>query len=75
MSNKAMNRFIYRAYLRDGSNEHTGEALLLAMLLHTQASDRKSDAMVDVQRIMRDINLDQSKKTPQKKRGTKTGSR
>lgn len=49
---------MYRAYIRDGKQEHTGEALLLACLLHAKGKSRKSADMVEVQRIMRDRNLD-----------------
>jgi hypothetical protein len=46
-----------RAYIRDGKTVHSGEALLLACVLHTNGKSRNSDAMVDVQKIMRDHNL------------------
>lgn len=46
------------AYIRDGDTFHTGEALLLACLLHTKGRGRKSKDMTEVQRIMRDKNLD-----------------
>lgn len=51
------NHLIYRAYLRDGKNVHSGEALLLACLLHAKGKSRRSDDMTDVQRIMKDHNL------------------
>jgi hypothetical protein len=54
-------RFLYRAYLVDGDTVHTGEALLLACLMHTTGKSRKSDHMADVQRIMKDRNV-QTKK-------------
>lgn len=55
---REFSRLIYRAYARDEEgNLHTGEALLLACLLHAKGSDgRKGEDMADVQRIMRDIN-------------------
>lgn len=56
--NRGFSRLIYRAYIRDGHNLHTGEALLLACLLHAKGKSRKSDDMTEVQRIMRDRNLD-----------------
>lgn len=49
---------MYRAYLRDGHTEHSGEALLLACLLHAKGKSRKSADMIEVQRLMRDRNLD-----------------
>ena len=58
------NYLIYRAYIRDGKQTHTGEALLLACLLHAKGKGRNSDDMVEVQKIMRDHNL-------QVKRGNK----
>lgn len=53
---RAFSRVIFRAYLRDGKTFHTGEALLLACLLHAKGKSRTSDDMKDVQRIMRDRN-------------------
>jgi hypothetical protein len=48
---------MYRAYLTDkDGNVHTGEALLLACLLHAKGASRKSKDMEDVQKIMKDIN-------------------
>jgi len=45
-----------RAYIRDGDTFHSGEALLLACLLHAKGKSRKSDDMKDVQRLMKDHN-------------------
>lgn len=45
-----------RAYIRDGKTVHSGEALLLACLLHTKGKGRESADMKDVQKIMRDHN-------------------
>lgn len=56
--NRGFSRLIYRAYLRDGKTYHSGEALLLACLLHAKGKSRNSDDMTEVQRIMRDGNLD-----------------
>lgn len=47
-----------RAWLRDGNTIHTGEALMLACLLHTKGKSRKSGDFKDVQKIMNDQNLD-----------------
>lgn len=46
------------AYIRDGKAIHTGEALLLACLLHAKGKSRKSDDMREVQRLMKDHNLE-----------------
>lgn len=43
------------AYLRDGDVIHSGEALLLAMLLHTKAK-RDSKEMHNVARMLDDPN-------------------
>lgn len=51
-------RIIQIAWLRDGEQTYTGEALSLACLLHTKGRGRDSKDMLDVQRIMRDQNLD-----------------
>lgn len=56
--NREFTRLIHRAYIRDGQTFHTGEALLLACLLHAKGKSRASDDMKDVQRIMHDRNLD-----------------
>ena len=48
-------RIMDNAWLRDGTTIHTGESLLLACLLHTKG--KKSKDLEDVQRIMRDKNL------------------
>lgn len=53
---KPFYRVMDRAYIRDGKTVHTGEALLLACLLHTKGQGRNSDDMRDVQKIMRDHN-------------------
>jgi hypothetical protein len=55
---RAFSRFLDRAYIRDGKTVHTGEAVLLACILHAKGKSRASDDMTDVQRIMRDHNLD-----------------
>lgn len=51
-------RVMDRAYIRDGKGTHTGEALLLACLLHAKGKGRNTADMIDVQKIMRDKNLD-----------------
>lgn len=54
--NREFTHLIYRAYIRDGDNTHTGEAVLLACLVNTRGV--KSKDFKDVQRIMRDKNAD-----------------
>lgn len=49
---------IYRAYIVDGDTVHTGEAVLLACMLHAKGKGRNTDDMKDVQKIMFDHNLD-----------------
>lgn len=49
---------INRVYIRDGKHTYTGEAALIACLLHAKGAGRKSKDMEDVRRIMRDVNLD-----------------
>lgn len=53
------NRVMDRAWLRDAETIHTGEALMLACLVHAKGRGRNSDDMTEVQRIMRDHNLEQ----------------
>lgn len=43
-------------YIRDGGTVHTGEALLLACLLHAKGKSRKSNDFKDLQTIMHDPN-------------------
>jgi hypothetical protein len=50
------------AYIRDGDILHTDETLILACLLRAHGKGRNSEAMRDVQRIMRDKNLELKKK-------------
>lgn len=55
---RGLTRVVHRAYIRDGDTLHTGEAVLLACLLHAKGKGRDSEDMTEVQRIMRDKNLD-----------------
>lgn len=50
--------FYGQARIRDGRYEITGEALLLACLLHSKGAGRDTDDMRELQRIMNDQNLD-----------------
>jgi hypothetical protein len=54
-------RLIQTAYIRDGDTFHTGEAMSLACLLHTKGRGRDTKDMTDVQRIMKDRNLELKK--------------
>lgn len=56
------NRVMDNAYLWDRNTIHTGEALLLACLLHSKGQSRASKDMTDVQKIMRDKNLEINRK-------------
>jgi hypothetical protein len=55
-SDREYTHLMYRAYMRDGQTLHTGEALLLACLMHAKGAGRKTHDMRDVQRIMKDVN-------------------
>lgn len=56
------NRMMDRAYLRDGSVFHTGEALLLALLVHTKGKTKRgAEEMNHIAKIMNDPNLDKRK--------------
>lgn len=47
------------AYLRDGDSEHTGEALVLACLLHAKGKTNRADNEVKkVGEMLNDPNLD-----------------
>lgn len=57
------NRIMDRAYLRDGSVIHTGEALLLAMLVHARGKTaRNIDEVKQVARMLDDPNQSPRKK-------------
>jgi hypothetical protein len=56
--NEEFSHFMYNAYIRDGESVHTNEALLLACLLHTKGKGRAGRDLHDVQKIMRDRNLE-----------------
>jgi hypothetical protein len=56
---REFSRLMHRAYIRDGQTLHSGEALLLACLLHAKGKSRVSGDMDEVQRIMRDRNRKQ----------------
>jgi hypothetical protein len=47
---------MFRAWLRDGETIHSGEALMLACLLHAKGNNRRGTEFKDVQRIMHDVN-------------------
>ncbi|XAO35025.1 hypothetical protein SEA_LEO04_211 [Streptomyces phage Leo04] len=59
-----------RAYMRDRSgNVHTGEALLLALLLHAKGKTKRGqEEMTEVGKIMRDRNLPKEKKNGDRRR-------
>lgn len=46
------------AYIRDGHVTHTDESVILACLLHSKGKGRGTDDMKEVQRIMKDKNLE-----------------
>lgn len=51
-------QFVNQAWIRNGDSYVTGEALILATLLHTTAAGRNSDDFKVVQSLMNDVNLD-----------------
>ncbi|AST15400.1 hypothetical protein SEA_SAMISTI12_214 [Streptomyces phage Samisti12] len=59
-----------RAYMRDRSgNVHTGEALLLALLLHAKGKTKRGqEEMTEVGKIMKDRNLPKEKKSGDRRR-------
>jgi hypothetical protein len=64
------NRMMDRAYLRDGSVVHTGEALLLAMLIHAKGkTQRGAEELKQVSKMLDDPNLEtQKKRRPRRKK-------
>lgn len=56
-------QFINQAWIRNGKSDAvvTGEALILATLLHTHGKGRNSDDLKVVQSLMNDVNLDDDK--------------
>lgn len=61
------NRLMDRAYLRDGNLVHTGEALLVALLLHTKGKTKRGqNELEQVSKMLDDPNLNK-RKTPRRK--------
>jgi len=61
------NRIMDKAYLRDGSLVHTGEALLLALLFHAKGKTKRgNDELKQVAKMLDDPNI-QKKRTPRRK--------
>lgn len=58
-------RIMDKAYMYDKSgNVHTGEALLLAMLLHTKGKTKRGqDELLEVGKIMKDRNLSKEQRS------------
>lgn len=58
-------RVMDKAYMYDKSgNVHTGEALLLAMLLHTKGKTKRGqDELLEVGKIMKDRNLSKEQRS------------
>lgn len=62
------NRLMDRAYLRDGSLVHTGEALLVALLLHTKGKTKRGQSELEqVSKMLDDPNLNK-KRIPRKRK-------
>lgn len=52
-------QFVNQAWIRNGDSVVTGEALILATLMHTHGAGRDTDDLKTVQALMNDINLDE----------------
>ncbi len=52
------NRIMDVAYIMDGHVMHTDESVILACLIHSRGKGRGTKDMKDVQRIMKDKNLE-----------------
>ncbi len=63
----SFNKIMHRAYLRDGRITYNDEAMMLACLVHSRGNSRDGEEMIDVQKIMRDINIDSSKRSSDSK--------
>lgn len=50
-------QFINQAWIRNGDGLVTGEALILATLLHTHGADRAGSDFKVIQELMNDVNL------------------
>lgn len=55
--NQYFRRVANRAYLRDGDNVHMEDALMLALLLHTQGKGRNRKDIEEVGKLLDDPNL------------------
>lgn len=56
-------RVANRAYMRDGSIFYDGEALMLALLLHTTGTAKRTpQEMKQVQKMLDDPNLDKQRR-------------
>lgn len=59
------NRVANRAYMYDGSIKYDGEALLLALLLHTTGTAERNKIELDqVSKMLNDPNIDKPKPRP-----------
>jgi hypothetical protein len=52
-------QLINQAWIRNGDLTVTGEALILATLLHTTGAGRDSDDYKEVLRLMNDVNVEE----------------
>lgn len=61
------NRLMDKAYLRDGDVVHTGEALLLALLVHAKGKTRRSqNELEQVSKMLGDPNLNRKRNSRKK---------
>lgn len=57
------NRIMDRAWMRSGKTVYTGEALVLALLLHAKGKTKRGrEEMEQVAKMMRDPNLNKKRK-------------
>jgi hypothetical protein len=62
------NRVMDKAWLRDGDVIHTGEALVLALLLHTKGKSKRGQQ--EIEEVARMLN-DPNQRKPQKRKPTR----
>ena len=62
------NRVMDVAYIRNGETIYSGEALVLACLLHAKGKTKRGqEEIAQVAKMMRDPNLNRPRKNPKKK--------
>jgi len=54
---KNTRQFMHNAWMRDGRKVYSGQALLIALLVHSQGDSRDGEDAEVVRKIMKDVNL------------------